>query len=534
MLMASKTKDMGTIKQVLRLHSTTGKSNRQIAEDLGLYKGTVNKYVKAAEADPLGIPRLLEMDDMELEKRIGCGSPAYSDKRFEDLQGRIPGYLEELSKKGSHTTREILWREYISEVPEGYGYTQFCFHLNQYKGAQKLSFVMEHTPGEKLYVDFAGDTMSYVDLSTGEVVKCQLFVATFPASDYGFALAVRSQQLEDFLFALEKCLRSAGGVPKIIVTDNLKSAVTRADRYVPESNKAMEDFCNHFGCVHIPTRPAKPKDKSLVEDHVKIVYRRVKAVLRNRMFHSLEELNEAISSCMKTSNQTRMQRIPYTREERFIALDKPALSPLNPEPFEIKYRAQLTVGANSFVYLTRDRAYYSVPFQYMGWKVDVIYTRSTVSIYANHERVAVHKRTLEGLKSYYSPYVMVESHLPSYYNRYVKQSPQMFADKAAEFSETFRKVIDRMFSRQVVPEMLYKSCEGLIHLQKATDPELFEKACGIALKMDMCKYGHIKNLVESKCRGYDEMMDEPTLFPADHDNIRGANYYLDAPAAEDK
>jgi len=523
--MASKTKDMGTIKQVLRLHSTTKKSNRRIAEDLGLYKGTVNKYIKAAESDPLGIARLLEMDDMELEKRIGCGTPAYSDNRFQDLQGRIPGYVAELSKKGSHTTREILWREYIREVPDGYGYTQFCFHLSQYKGAQKLSFVKEHVPGECLYVDFAGDTMAYVDLTTGEEVKCQLFVATFPASDHGFALAVRSQKIADFIFALEECLRSAGGVPKIIVTDNLKSAVTKSDRYEPESNKVMEDFCNHFGCVHIPTRPAKPKDKSLVEDHVKIVYRRVKAPLRNRMSHSLEELNEAIASCMKASNQTRMQRIPYTREERFIALDKPALSPLNPEPFEVRYRTQLAVGANSFVYLARDRAYYSVPYKYIGRRADVIYTRSTVSIYIDCERVALHKRTYEGLESYRTPYVKVDAHLPSYYDRYVKQSPEMFAKKAAEFSETFREVIERMFSKQVVPETLYKSCEGLIHLQKTSDPEIFEKACRIALKMGICKYGPIKNLVESKCRGYDETVEEPLLFPPDHENIRGAAYY---------
>ena len=142
---------------------------------------------------------------------------------------------------------------------------------------QKPSFVLSpnREGGQYLFVDFAGDTMSYVDLDTGEMVKCQVFVATLPASDYGFAMAVPSQKVDDFLYALECCLRHIGGVPKIIVTDNLKSAVVKADRYEPEVNRSLEDFAEHFDCVTIPARSGKPKDKAPVEGLVSIVYKYV-------------------------------------------------------------------------------------------------------------------------------------------------------------------------------------------------------------------------------------------------------------------
>ena len=363
--MAGKCKEMNKIKQALRLH-LDGETNRSIGRKLDLYKGTVNKYVNMAKACGIPIPELLAMEEPEIERVLTGGNPAYSDSRFQDLKDRLQYIAAELQRK--HVTMYLLWREYRTEMPDGYGYTQFCYHVNQFTEAQKPSFVLspDREGGQYLFVDFAGDTLSYVDLDTGEAVKCQVFVATLPASDYGFAMAVPSQKVDDFLYAMECYLRHIGGVPKIIVTDNLKSAVVKADRYEPEVNRSY--------------------------------------------------------------------------------------------------------------------------------------------------------RTGE--------YVCDKSHLPSYYNDYVRLSPSKYIQRAERVSTLFGEVIRGVFGQNtsVPPETYYKSCDGLFSLQRTTDPDLFERACAAALERHRCNYGFIKNLIGSKCAGLLAESGEPVLFPADHENIRGREY----------
>ena len=517
--MAAKNVKMGKVKQVLRLHQT-GMSNRKIGEALGLYKGTVNNYVNAASSDPLGIDALLEMDDEVLERRLCCGNPAYTDKRFEELSSRMDYIAKELNRK--HVTRLLLWEEYCREVSDPYGYTQFCYHIDQHIKASKPSMVLseERVGGKELYIDFAGDKMSYVNPVTGEIIKCEIFVATLPASDRGFAMAVPSQKTEDFIYALECCLRDIGGAPQILVTDNLKAAVTKADRYEPKINTVMNDFANHYGCVHIPTRSAKPKDKALVENHVHLVYMRVFAPLRDRMFFSIEELNVAIAEQMHKHNQKRMQQYDCTREERFLAIDKPNLKALPIEPFEIKTHAQFLVTENSYIYLGREKHYYSVPYKYIGKKVDVVLTRSLVRVYYGGEKIAEHQHEYGSRR-----YIEDEKHLPSYFKDYQKLSPEKYIERAERVSGTLAKVFTRMFScDQLPPERLYKGCDGLLHLQKTTDPDIFEMACESALEYGQCRYKFIKNTILNGCSWITEDSSDLPELP-NHANIRGKEYY---------
>ena len=223
--------------------------------------------------------------------------------------------------------------------------------------------------------------MQYADIDTGEIHDAEIFVACLPATDYGFAMAVPSQKVEDFLYATERFFEHIGGVPKILVPDNLKSAVIKREKGMPELNKIFEDFCNHYGCVAIPARPVHPKDKSNVEDHVKIFYRRVVAPLRNETFYSIEDMNAAIFQKMRESNQRRMQQRPQNREELFLAIEKPNLCPLPRERYEVKFYTKLTVQDNCCVYLGRDMHYYSVPYKYVGTRMQVIFTATLVKIY---------------------------------------------------------------------------------------------------------------------------------------------------------
>lgn len=227
-------------------------------------------------------------------------------------------------------TRLLLWEEYIAEYPGGYGFTRFCFHLNQHTIARTPSTVLAGTcvAGEKCYVDFAGDTMEYIDRDTGEVIKVQTFVGCLPYTDYAFAICVPSQKSEDFIYAINRMFAFFGGVTRIVVPDNLKSAVTKSDRYEPEINRLMEHMGNHYGFVTLPARPGKPKDKCLVENQVKLIYQRIYAPLRKPLFFSLEDLNKAVLDQVRLHNRKRMQQRPYSREEHFLSNEKKALKPL--------------------------------------------------------------------------------------------------------------------------------------------------------------------------------------------------------------
>lgn len=515
--MAGKSKNMSQIKQLLLLKKS-GISNRKAANIIGMSKETVNNYMNKVNADSLSLDELIRLDAPILEHRLKGGNPAYSDKRFETFKALLPYLQEEMKRK--HVTLKLLWEEYRNEHPDDhYSLTQFRFHYNQNTEAKKESpstiLADMRTGGEKLFLDFAGDTMGYVDMETGEVVRCQAFVATLPASDYGYVLFVRSQRTEDFVYAITQCLKHLGGVPKMLVPDNLKAAVIKTDRYEPSLNRVMEDMANHYGTFIVPARPVHPKDKSNVEGTVRLVYMRVFAELRNETFYSLEELNRAASLKMKAHNQKRMQKHPYTREERFLAVDKPNLMPLPDRDFEIVSYTDLKVSSNCCIYLGRDQHYYTVPYQHISKTAHVAYTCTLVKVYVDGELVATHIRDYNRGR-----YTIVKEHLASNSREYRGLSAKSYIERAERVSGILGDVIRRIFYSSLMPlETHYKTCDGLLNLQRSSDPVVFQKACETALKVDRCSYRFIRSLVESKCAGIGQP--SSSFAPPEHSNIRG-------------
>ncbi|RHJ82575.1 hypothetical protein DW103_09525 [Parabacteroides sp. AM08-6] len=277
------------------------------------------------------------------------------------------------------------------------------------------------------------------------------------------------------------------------MTDNLKSAVVKTDPYEPEINRMLEDLTNHYGCVVVPVRPLRSKDKGLLEDHVKLVYRRVYAELRNERFYSLEELNAAVARKMKAHNRKRMSNRLYSREEQFWAIEQTTLSALPDKDFEIRNYASLKVGINGCVYLGRDKYYYSVPYTYIGSQSRVVYTRTLIKIYCGGEYIAAHIRDYAPRK-----YTLVKEHLASNCQAYRERSPQYYIDRGKKATEELGEVIQYIFATATVPaETFYRSCEGLLHLQRSTDPTLFRKACEAALTYQNYRYGFILKLVQS-------------------------------------
>ena len=522
--MAGNTVDMSKIKQVIQL-SENGISNRQIAKELDIDKETVNNYVNFFRSDTLSLKELLKMEDPELKSRFKSGNPAYTDVRHQTFLDMLQEFKESLGHK--HVTRYLVWEGYRGKHPDGYCKSQFYYHLKQQLAASKpTTFLGDmYTPGEKLFIDFAGKTLGYVDIETGEIIKVQVFVACLPCTDYGFALCVPSQKMEDFLYAISKCLEALGGVPKILVSDNLKSAVIKTDRYEPTLNKAMEDMGNHYHFVTIPCKPYSPTHKALVEDQVNIVYHRVYAKIRNTTFYSLEELNVAVTQKMLEHNQTRMQQRPYSREEQFFAVEKEVLSPLPEEPYQMKFYCDLLVRQDGFIYLARDTHYYSVPYVHIGKQSRVIYTRTMVKIFIKGEQVATHERTIGFGRTY------KDEHMASNSIAIRSRSAEYYEEKAGRFSPGLKQLISDMFldleQKSLPAEFKYQTCDFMLSLQRKTPEKDFEDACRIAIEnrayTGKFLQNVIKNIAQAKEQNNSNIQNNPE--PSNHENMRGSSYY---------
>lgn len=514
--MAGKTKKMSAIKQLIQMR-LQGMGCKSIAKALNMSKNTVKAYLEKLSLLEDPPEDLLKLEEPVLEKRFHCGNPAYTDERYEQFHSKLDYFISELKRTG--VTRQLLWEEYRSTYPDGYGYTQFCYHVSQYLLNKKPTMVLFHNPGEKLFVDFAGETYTYVDADTGEINKCSVFVACLPYSGYGFVKVIPSQKTEDLFYALECCLRYLGGAPSIIVPDNMKTAVVKASRYEPDINQSFQDFANHYGMTVLPTRAAKPKDKAMVERYVNLVYTHVFAKLRNQQFFNIHSLNEAVQQKVNDFNQTRMQVRPYSRQECFISDEKLILRPLPNESFELKTYCKYKVMQNNFIFLTQDRKYYSTPYQYIGQRVDVIYTRSMVKLYYGGQLIAQHLRSYDTRILY----VYKTEHLCSAHQHYLKRSPEYYVERAGQLSENLGKLIACKFNTGQPPETQYRSCDGIIRLAKDTCKEVLEKACTLALENRKYSLSYLQNVIQYKA--YENNLKVKSRPLPAHQNIRGKEYY---------
>lgn len=513
--MAGKPKSMSLIKQLLKLYRQ-GYKIKRMARELGISKNTVKSYLSKTEENKWNVEDLIALENPELEAKFHAGHPAYKDDRYDQLKGQLDDLVKELGKRG--VTKNLLWEEYRQQYPKGYSRSQFCYHLSQHIRAGKRSMILQHQAGEKLYIDFAGDKMHYIDPFSGAQIECPVLVCCLPFSDYGFALALSSEKSEELIEGLKTCLQHIGGVPQVLVPDNMKTAVIKANRYEPEINQILQDFADHYGAAVLPTRVRKPKDKALVEDHVKLVYTRVYAKLRNQKFYSLTELNMAIQEKMREHNQTRMQEKPYCREEKFIAEEKGLLKALPAKPFEIKCYTACTVRANNHVRLGEDRHYYSVPYTFIGKKVKIIYTKNMVWIYCKGQQIAVHVRQ-HGPGQYTSQ----RDHLCSQHQHYLDRSPQYYLQRAGSRSHQMYQLFEHIFQQGKYPEQLYNTCDGILNLYRKADHHKINKACQIALDHKNYSYKFILNILQNNM--VDHLPKEEEKKIPDHQNIRGQSYY---------
>lgn len=514
--MAGKTITMSTVKQVIRLYKA-GKSRKEIARILSISKNTVKKYIRQVEEKSVsGIP-LYDKEDHELEV-LFIHNDVQSSTRYKTLEKMFPYIKKELKRVG--VNRNVLWMEYRNKHPLGYSYSQFCYHYQQWLKHKNATMHFEHDPGEELYIDFAGSKLSYIDKKSGNLIDVEVFVSVLGFSQLAYVEAVMSQKKADVINCCENALRFYGGAPKVIVPDNLKSAVKKASSYEAEVNETFRDFANYYGITVLPARSRKPRDKSLVEKAISIVYSRIYAKLRNRVFYSLAEINQAIRDLLVEYNKIAFTDRPYSRKEIFEQEEKHVLSPLPNESYEIKEYAWATVMKNSHVRLSSEKNYYSVPYRYIGKKVKIIYTSKHVSAFYHGERVMIHPRSYIRYG-----YNTQKEHLPSTHQFVASWNPGKFIDWAASIDPAVEHYIKEILERKNYPEQAYRSCVGILSMNKKIGKERLIAACKRGTHYQSYSYKVISRIINSKLYLLDptqENLQKPIPF---HDNIRGAENY---------
>ena len=514
--MANKVTDMSKIRKVIKFHCS-GKSKLFISNYLSLSRNTVKKYIALFDALGLNLEDIEQKTDADLEDLLSQSTLESTNPTLEKLHSYFPKMERDLKKVG--VTVQHLWEEYYKENPDGLKSSQFRYHFKNWSNRVNPVMHMNHKAGDKMYVDYAGKTLSIIEEDTGEIKEVQFFVAILGASQYTYAEASMSQQKEDFVTSVENAIRFFGGTPAAIVPDNLKSAVIKSSRFEPTINETLADFAEHYQTTILPARAYKPRDKSLVEGAVKILYRRIYVHLREQKFFSLDQLNEQIWNLLEVHNKRKLTARPYSRLELFTEDEKKELNPLPQERFEIKYQSFATVMQNGHVLLSLDKSYYSVPYQYLRKKVKLLYTKSTVEIYYKYNRIATHPR-------HYKPYVYTTNpdHMASTHQFVADWSASRFLDWASGIDLSVGEFILKIIDSKNHPEQAYKSCLGILSFEKKVGKQRLINACKRALDYKVYSYKAIQNILENNLDRID-IESETDLELPQHDNIRGKNYF---------
>jgi transposase len=509
---------MRKIVDVLRLKFETGLSHERIAAATKVSKGAVTKYVQRARDAGLGWPLPPEVDEARLEALLfPHAAPAVERHAAPDF-----AHLhQELKRKG--VTLQLLWEEYATaHAGQAYRYSQFCWLYHRFAQSLKRSMRQVHRAGDKLFIDYSGDTVPIINAGTGEIRRAEIFVAVLGASSYTYAEATWSQQLPDWISSHVRCFEFMGCVAALLVPDNLKSAIKLACRYEPEATSTYEDLARHYATAILPARPFHPRDKPAVEASVLLVQRWILARLRHRQFFALEELNVAIGDLLVALNNRPFQKLDGCRRSVFEAIDRPAMKPLPLTRYEFAEWKKAMVGIDYHVDVAGH--YYSVPHSLVRQKVEVRYSATAVECFFKGKRVATHVRS-----SRRGGHTTVAEHMPESHRKHMQWTPGRLLNWALAIGPATRDVVKWQLENRPHPEQGYRACLGLLNLAKQFTEARLEAACRRALTIGSPTRKSIKSILEAKLDAHPELFPAaalpPTTAPPAHRNVRGAAYF---------
>ncbi|RDB42901.1 IS21 family transposase [Halomonas sp. DQ26W] len=504
---------MRTITEVLRLKYDAGLSHEKIARACGLSKGVVSKYVSLAQVAGVTWPLPDGTDETALEARL---FPA----KTPPVRFSAPDYFQvhqALKRKG--VTLQLLWAEYVeAHGDKAHRYSQFCHHYRAWRGRQRRSMRQVHRAGEKLFIDYCGPTVPIINQATGEVRNAQVFVAVLGASSYTYAEATWSQALPDWIGSHQRAFQFLGGVPELLIPDNLKSAVTRACRYESQLNTTYAEMAQHYQVAVLPARPYKPKDKAKAEAAVLLVERWILARLRHHTFFTLVMLNQAIAELLDDLNRRPFQGREESRRDLFEAIDRPVLRPLPETPYEFAEWRKARPGID--YHLDIDKRLYSVPHSLVGQVLEVRLTHAMVEVFHKGHRVAAHPRHAQGRFS------TLAEHMPKRHQAHRDWSPSRFLEWAKGIGVATLEMTQRQLQDRPHPEHGYRACLGLLQLSRRYGKDRLEQACAHALAIPTTRYASVASILK---QGLDRqpqvrLPDTPDDLPP-HTNVRGAEYY---------
>lgn len=506
------------IKEILRLKCEAKLSNRKIARALNISHSVVNEYTKEFKLVNRRYEDIVSLGDREI---LGL----FKSTRITKSKYPVPDFAKvHIELRNPIVTLTLLHEEYVDSCPnkEGYGFTWFCNSYRAYAKKINPSMHLIHKAGEKTFIDFSGKTVDIINPTNGLITKAELFIAVLPASGYAFIKAIASQKKRDFIDAHADMFAYFGGVSELLVPDNLKSAVTKADNYDPDVNPDYAAMARHYGTAIMPTRGYKPKDKAHVELSVKLVQRWILARLRNFTFYSIAELNKEVERLTPLYLDKVMKHLGKSRRELFLELDKPALLPLPIFKYEYKEFKLLKVSKDYHIQLEHN--FYSVPYQLIGKKVEVWFGAKVVTITYEGKTVATHPKLLH--KGAYSTH---KEHMASAHQKYLEWSPTKIMNWGQTVGSETAKLFKNIMESRPHPEMGFRTCLGIINAYrkyqaKEYTQEHLEIISTIAISRHLYKVGKVKDLLKSyKPKDSDESASLIAL--TTHENIRGAEYF---------
>jgi transposase len=507
---------MRVVREVLRL-TFAGVSKREVARRTGLASSTVRATIARFQSLGLIWPLPETVTDSDLEAKIYKSAGKKQGHR-RIIEPDWASLHREMKRK--HVTLSILWDEYIEAHPEGYRYSRFCELYRSWEGKISVTMRQAHLGGDKLFVDYAGDTASVViDRLTGEIRKAQIFVAVLGASSFTYAEATWTQSLADWIGAHARAFEAIGGVTRLLVPDNTKTAIIKACLYEPQVNRTYTEMAAHYGTGVLPARPRRPRDKAKVEVGVLIMERWILGRLRNRRFHSLGELNDAIRGLLVRLNDERpIRRLGVTRRQLLEELDRPALKPLPAEPYVFAEWRARRVGIDYHVDV--DKHYYSVPHRFARAEVEVRLTGRSVEVFARGERIAVHLRSSGNGK-----HTTVQEHMPSSHRRYANWTLDRIRTDAAAIGPATAALCELILEHRPHPEQGFRACLGIVRLVKPFGTARVEAAATRALDIGAMTYGSVRSILDNNLDRHSAGQRGPDGVTILHPNIRGPRYY---------
>lgn len=512
--MAQARLSMRKIRQMLRLRWEVGLSARKVAQSLSVSHTTVLECEARARRAGLTWPLEEKIDDAELERLL------YPPSEPRSLVRPIPDWAEVWRELRSHkgVTLQLLWLEYKDEHPHGFQYSQYCERFRRWRNQVDVVMRQTYRAGEKCFCDWAGIGVEIVDPATGEIWEAPVFVGTLGASNYFYVEAAEDRKLKSWIEVHIQMLEFFGGVVELLIPDNEKTAATKAGYYEPLLNETYNEMAAHYGASVLPARPYHPRDKAKVETSVQIAERWILAPLRKQTFFSVQEANEAIWALLEEALDRPFQALPGTRRELFETLEKPALRPLPARRYEIGYWKKVKAGIDYHVKVADH--FYSVPYQLAGKKMEAHYTATTVEVLYSGRRVAVHVRSYR-----MGGFTAIPEHMPDAHRRHMEWSPERLVQWGSKIGKQTARMVRQLMESRPHPEQGYRSCLGLLKLERKYGAKRLEAACERALKNGACSYRSVNSILKT---GLDRQQEgEPIRLelPATHANLRGADYY---------